>query len=246
MYHVWGMLGWQDIKQRYRRSVLGPWWLTIASGIMIGAMGYLYARLLGQATPDYMPFLAVGFILWNFVATAVTEGCTVFIAAEGIVKQVKLPLTLHVCRVLWRNVIVFAHNAVIILLTLLFFGKSLVWPGVVALAGFALIILNGLWVVALLGIFCARFRDIPPIVASVLQILFFMTPIMWDKSMLGARGWFADINPVFHLIEVMRAPLLGTGIPYVSFAIVLVMGAAGAALTLYAMTRFRARVPYWL
>jgi len=246
MVHLWGMLGWQDIKQRYRRSVLGPLWLTISTGIMVGTIGFLYSKIFGQPIRDYMPFLAIGFIVWNFLATTINEGCTVFFGAEAIIKQVKLPLTVHVCRVLWRNLLIFAHNAVIILLMVLIFEKGSLWPGALALAGLVLIAFNCLWIIMILGIFCARFRDIPPIIASVLQIAFFLTPILWDKAVLGIRGWFADINPFFHLIETIRAPLLGAAIPYASFGFLFLMGLLGTGLAIAAMSRFRARVPYWI
>jgi ABC-type polysaccharide/polyol phosphate export permease len=116
--HVWPMLGWLEIKQRYRRSVIGPFWLTLSYGAMIAGMGPLYGSLLQQDIASYFPYLATGVVVWFLLSNLIADGCNAFIAAEGFIKQVKLPLTVHVLRVVWRNLIIFAHNAVILLLVL--------------------------------------------------------------------------------------------------------------------------------
>ena len=245
-YHVWATLGWQDIKQRYRRSVLGPFWLTISTGVMVAGIGLLYARIFKQATNDYIPYLAIGLVVWNFLAALINESCTAFIAADQIIKQVKLPLTIHVSRVIWRNVIMFAHNAVILLVVELIYRKGSLLSVVLVLPGFLLILLNGLWVCLLLGVLCARFRDIPQIIANLVQVTFFMTPIMWQFGLLGRRSYLATWNPFFHAIELLRAPLLSQAYPVSSLVFLCVMFAIGFPLSLALFTRFRARVAYWV
>ena len=184
-YHVWATLGWQDIKQRYRRSVLGPFWLTISTGVMVAGIGLLYARIFHQETKDYIPYLAIGLVVWNFLAALVNESCQAFVASDQIIKQVKLPLTTHVSRVIWRNVIMFGHNAVILLVVELIYRKGSALSLALVLPGLLLILLNGLWVCLLLGVLCARFRDIPQIIANLVQVTFFMTPIMWQFGEIG-------------------------------------------------------------
>ncbi len=245
-YHVWATLGWQDIKQRYRRSVLGPFWLTISTGVMVAGIGLLYARIFHQESKDYIPYLAIGLVVWNFLAALVNESCTAFIAADQIIKQVKLPLTLHVSRVIWRNVIMFAHNAVILLVVELIYRKGSLLSLVLVLPGFLLILLNGLWVCLLLGVLCTRFRDIPQIIANLVQVTFFMTPIMWQLGLLGSRSYIAEWNPFFHAIELLRAPLLSQAYPVSSLVFLCVMFAIGFPLSLALFTRYRARVAYWV
>ena len=245
-YHVWATLGWQDIKQRYRRSVLGPFWLTISTGVMVAGIGLLYARIFNQETKDYIPYLAIGLVVWNFLAALINESCTAFIAADQIIKQVKLPLTIHVSRVIWRNVIMFAHNAVILLIVELIYRKGSLLSVVLVLPGLLLILLNGLWVCLLLGVLCARFRDIPQIITNLVQVTFFMTPIMWQFGLLGSRSYLAEWNPFFHAIELVRAPLLSAGYPVSSLVFLCLMFAFGFPLSLALFTRFRARVAYWV
>ena len=103
MYQLWGKLGWNDIIQRYQRSILGPLWLTISMGVLIGALGFLYANLFKMDLSTYLPFLTVGFILWQLVSGILLDGCNAFVSAEGIIKQIKLPLSLHICHLLFRH-----------------------------------------------------------------------------------------------------------------------------------------------
>jgi lipopolysaccharide transport system permease protein len=245
-YHVWGLLGWQDIRQRYRRSVIGPFWLTLSTAIMVGTIGFLYARLLGQPVDRYLPHLAVGLIVWGSMVATVSENCLVFIAAEQIIKQVRLPLTTHVCRVVWRNAIIFAHNSIILVLVAFWTGN--VTSASLLSVPFALmaLVVNGLWIGLMLGVLCARFRDIPQIITNLMQIAFFVTPILYRPEILGNRAWVADFNPLHHLIEVIRAPIIGAGVPAASWAFVLAFTLAGSLLAILLLARYRSRVPYWI
>ena len=244
--YLWSMLAWQEIKQRYRRSTLGPFWLTISYGAMIGGMGPLYGKLLQQDISAYFPYLAVSFVTWIFLSGIVNDACSAFIGAEGFIKQVKLPLTVHVMRVVWKQVLILAHNFVIVPLVMIFYPTHVTWELLLVPFGVLMIAVNGIWLGVLLGLLCARFRDISQIVASVVQIAFFMTPVMWRSDLLGRKAWIVEINPFYHFLEIVRAPLLGTGIPWHSWLVVFCITAAGFALTLPVFARYRARVAYWV
>lgn len=247
-YRVWGYLGWHDIKQRYRGSTLGPFWLTISTAIMVGMLSFLYGNLFGLSLSVYAPFLALGTIVWVLISTLLNESSTVFVLSEPVIKQIRQPLTLHVCRMVWRNVIIFFHNSVILVPVLYLFGTrpnfDIVWLPV----GLLLIALNGIWVGIALGALCARFRDIPPIVGSLVQVVFFVTPIMWLPDILRARGitWLITINPVYHFIEIIRAPFLGNAITIESWLWVLGTTFFGFTLALMLLVRSRSRIAYWL
>lgn len=244
--YIWPMLGWQEIRQRYRRSMLGPFWLTISTGVMVGAMGPLYGRLFGQGISAYFPYLAISLVTWLLISTMVNELCLAFIAAEGFIKQVKLPLTIHVLRVVWRNLIVYAHNQVIVVLVLLFFPPPLSLHLLLFPVALLFIVVNALWVGILLGLMCARFRDIPQIVSSLMTVGLFLTPIMWKAEMLGPNMIFAKINPIFHFLEIVRQPLLGGAIPTFSWLAVIVITGVGYLAAIVAFARFRARIAYWV
>jgi ABC-type polysaccharide/polyol phosphate export permease len=244
--HVWSALGWQDVVQRYRRSLLGPLWLTLSTGIMVAIMGPLYGKLFNQDIASYFANLAVGFVLWQMVSGLVIDSCAAFVSAEGYIKQVKLPLSIHVLRVVWKNLIIFFHNMLVVVAVLAYVRPPLT-PGLllfpVALAFFAL---NGFLFGTIIGIVSARFRDIPMIVANIVQAAFFLTPIIWQPAMLGRHQWAVNLNPFYHFIEIMRAPLLGAPPNPWSWPAVAAITLLGCLLTLATLSRYRARIAYWV
>jgi ABC-type polysaccharide/polyol phosphate export permease len=244
--HVWPMLAWQEIRQRYRRSVLGPFWLTISTGAMVGAMGPLYGRLLNQPIGDYFAYLAIGFVVWLLISNLILESCQVFINAEGFIKQIKLPYTMHIARLVWKNLIIFGHNLVIVAIVLFFYKPNWNWHVVLMPVGVLMIALNGIWFGLLLGLLCARFRDIPQIMASLVQVAFFLTPVMWPSNMLGKYEWTVIFNPLFHFLEIVRAPLLGRSISTDTLIAVGLITVVGYTVMLTLFARFRARIAYWV
>jgi ABC-2 type transport system permease protein len=252
---LWLSLGWQDIKQRYRRSVLGPFWITIATGVQATAIGILYAALLGQPLREYLPYVAVGLIVWNVIQASILEGSDVFIANEGLIKQLPSALSVHVYRLVWRQFLFFAHNFAIYFVVLLAFGvwQNLHWTVVFAIPALLLIFANSMWVSILFGIFSTRYRDIAPILGSMTLMLFVLTPVMWNTKSLQEQGGdvadrakLAEIVPTFHYLEIVRAPLLGDDQRLYHWGIVGAITVVGWIAAVFALKKFRSRVPYWV
>lgn len=244
--YLWPMLGWLEIKQRYRRSVLGPFWLTISTGAMILGMGPLYGRLFGQNISDYFPYLAVSFVVWLLIANLINEACMSFIGAQDYIKQIRIPLTVHVLRMVWKNLIIFAHNLVIVALVMLFYRPALHWSLLLVPLAIGLVAINGMWIGVLFGMLCARFRDIPQLVASFVQVAFFLTPVLWKADMLGRHRWTADLNPLFHFLEIVREPIVSGQPALRSWAAALAITVIGCLATILVFSRFRGRVAYWV
>jgi lipopolysaccharide transport system permease protein len=240
-------LGWLDIRLRYRGSMLGPFWLTISTGVMVGALGVLYSTLFKINLRDYLPFLALSQVLWGFLAALVSESCTVFTEAEGVIRSVRMPFFVFSMRALIRNTIVLAHNIVVIVVVFAIFS---VWPtreALLAIPALLIWAVDALALTLLLGAFCARFRDIQPIVVSVMQIAFFMTPVIWKPDQLGASGLEKlAFNPFYDLLEIVRGPILGTPVAGMTW-----VGAFGYSVVLGAISwaffvRARGRVTFWI
>ncbi len=245
-WSLWGMLGWHDIRKRYRRSVLGPFWLTMSMAVMVASLGYVYGSLFRFDLASYLPYLALSLALWNFVAATLNEGCGSFQEFDSLIKHVRMPLSVHALRVVWRNLIILGHNAVIYIVMALWLGLSPGLGGLLALPGLGLLVLNAVWIALLLGLICARFRDVPPIVASVVQLLFFVTPVMWKPELIAERHLMVALNPVYYLLEVVRGPLLGAVPNLGVWTVALGVTVAGWAVTFAAYVRFRKRIAYWL
>lgn len=242
------LLAWQDIQQRYRRSALGPFWLTISMSVMIGAIGLVFSQVFKVPTQDFLPFLAIGIILWTFISNVILEGCSGFIVAENIIKQLPIPLFVHILRMVWRNVLILGHNIVIFPLVLIAVGKPLGLIALLSIPGFILATINLTWVALILATICARYRDMPQMVGSLIQVTFYLTPIIWMPKTISAHvsGYLLDLNPVYHLLEIMRAPLLGAMPTATNWLVSLAMAVIGTVFSLAFYGNYRRRIAYWL
>jgi len=249
---LWGYLGWQDIKQRYRRSVLGPLWISVTMAVVATAMGILYGALFGADIKTFLPYVATGLLIWYFINGCILEGSEVFIANEGLIRFLPAPLSLHIYRLVWRQSLFFAHNLVVWLALILIFPQPLSWSLLLAIPAFLVLVLNGAWISVLTGIIATRFRDIPPIIASLSQLLFFMTPIVWQYETLlknpavAERARIAELNPVMHFVEILRQPMLGQEIVWRHWYIAGAITVVGIAAALVCLRNYRSRVAYWV
>ena len=208
LYRLALKLGWLDIKLRYRGSVLGPFWLTLSTAVMVLSMGVLYAELFHMDLRQYLPYLALSLVLWNALGSMVAEACLCFTGAEATIRSMRMPFTVHAIRALVRNALILGHNAVVIVLVFAYFNS---WPHAtvwVSLVGLAIWVVDGIAVCLLLGAFCARFRDVPPIIGSVMQIAFFLTPIIWQPEALGSAIPYLVLNPFYSLMAIVRDPMM--------------------------------------
>ncbi|WP_342320196.1 ABC transporter permease [Corynebacterium mayonis] len=250
---LWLQLGWQDIKQRYRRSTLGPLWITIATGVMALALGLLYSMLFQISVRDFLPHVTVGFIIWGFISGCIKDGANVFIENEGLIKQLPSALSVHVYRLVWRQLLFLAHNMVIWVILIAVFRIPLGWSALWAVPALALLVVNGVWVTMLFGIIATRFRDVAPLLESLVQLLFYVTPIVWMTDTLREQGGevaqrarIAELNPLYHYLEIVRAPMIGKDIVAYHWGIVGICTLIGLLLALFVMRQWRFRVPYWV
>ncbi|QDR77232.1 ABC transporter permease [Corynebacterium sanguinis] len=250
---LWLQLGWQDIKQRYRRSTLGPLWITVATGVMALALGLLYSMLFQISVREFLPHVTVGFIIWGFIAGCIKDGSDIFIENEGLIKQLPSALSVHVYRLVWRQVLFLAHNMVIWVLLVIVFRIPLSLNTLLAIPALALLVINGVWVTMLFGIIATRFRDVAPLLESLVQLLFYVTPIVWTTQTLRDQGGevaqrarIAELNPLYHYLEIVRAPLVGREVALYHWGIVGACTVVGLLLALLVMRQWRFRVPYWV
>ncbi len=239
-------LGWLDIKLKYRGSVLGPFWLTISTGVMVAAIGGVYGTLFHMALKSYLPFLALSLVLWNVIGGLVSEACTTFTQSDGMIRSVRMPFFVHALRVVVRTIISFLHNLPVIVVTFAIFGVSPGWVCLQSLFGFAVWTVDAFAACFLLGALCARFRDIPPIVGSVMQIAFYITPIVWRADQLGSKGWWLPLNPFDSLLEIVRQPMLGEVASMEVWTLSVVVSAVFCAVAWFVFARVRARLAYWM
>ncbi len=206
---VWWTLAWYDTVLRYRRSVLGPLWITLSMGALLLGMGPLYSVLFQVPLDRFFPHLALGIIFWQFISAAINDSCGIFVNAAPYLKQAVFPPSLFVWRTLAKNAIQWAHHMVL-------FVPVAAWAGIpwsprmlLFLPGMALVLVNLHALGISLGIVATRFRDVAQIVATSLQMMMFLTPVFWFPDALPQRAHAILYNPLAQLLDVVRLPLLG-------------------------------------
>jgi len=238
-------LGWNDIRMRYRGSVLGPLWITASMLIFIGAFSIVYSRLFHQTLTEYVPFLTVGYLVWLFISSVLIESCNIYVDAASFITEFKLPYTMYVFRLIWRHFLIFLHNSIVYLLVVIYFKVSINWTIIFAVPGLMLVMLNLASISLLLSIMGAKYRDIPQVVVSIIQIAFFITPISWSPGLLK-NSLIITLNPFNYFIDLVRSPLLGQMPSLASWVVSLTLTMVVSFFSFVLFARFRRNIPFWL
>lgn len=247
-WHIFGRLGWLEMKRRYRRTVFGPLWGTVSLAMTVAALGAIGVEMWNQTAATYIPFLAAGLIVWVLIQTIVNESCGLFISSQSLFRQMRLDYSILAYALVWRNLIAVLHNLIVYLvLTAIFTPQNIGWRLPLVLPGLALLAINAVWIALLLGMACLRFRDLQQLTANVVQLAIFVTPIFWPPDALktSIRRVFVTFNPLYHLIEVVRVPLTNRVPSRESYVAVLIITVVGWTVTYAVFARFRRRIAYW-
>lgn len=239
-------LAWHDVVSRYRGSILGPFWITLSMGLMVAGIGFLYANLFRVPVHEFIPYVALGIVFWGMIANVIQEGCGTFVQAAGILSQTSLPMLTFVWRTVMRNVINFLHHLVIIVGVLIFYDHWREANVPLGLLGVFLLLANLSWISLAAGMASARFRDVPQIVGSVVQFAMFMTPVFWLPGGRLVGHAVLLINPFYHLLEVVRAPLLGQPVQPVTYLFLSALAVVGWIATFVTFAHVRRRIVHYL
>jgi len=248
---LWAHLGWQDIKQRYRRSVLGPLWITLATAVTAAAMGLLYSQLFHQDVSTFLPHVTLGLIFWNFIQQSILEGSVVFTSNDGLIKQVPAPLSVHVYRLVWRQLIIFTHNIVIYLVIMAIYPQPVDATILLIIPGLTIFMINAVWASIVFGILCTRLRDLSQLLTTAVLLVFYLTPVIWTTHDIhgnrhSTRLRLVEINPMFHYLEITRGPLTGQHVQAYHWWIVLGCTTLGCTAAVLVLRNYRSRVAYWV
>jgi ABC-type polysaccharide/polyol phosphate export permease len=245
---LWGRLGWLEVKRRYRRTVIGPFWSSISLAIYVIAVGTLGVGLWNQSIHEYLPFLVSGMLAWMFVSTIVTESCALFVNGSDLFGKFSFDYSLLAYALVWRNFITLLHNLLVYVVIVLLLAPQLLTPNLfLMIPGICLLLVGGVAVALLCGMLCLRFRDVAQVITSIMQIVLLITPIFWPPNSLEGRSRFifVDFNPFYRIVDVVRRPLLGSAPTLVSYVTVVGLVMLAWLLAYIAFRRFRHRIAYW-
>ncbi|MEK9568209.1 MAG: ABC transporter permease [Paracoccaceae bacterium] len=247
-WRVWYMLGMNEIKYRYRRSVVGPLWLTISMGVQGAVIGFLFSYLFQSPIDRYLPFLMISLVLWYFINSTIMDGTSTYTSASSFILQARRPLSVYVFQNFFRNIIIFVHTVVIFFVVAALYGMFPGWHYVLAALGFILFLINLLWASFFAAIIAVRFRDFQMIIQNAFTVLFWITPIVYAPEQLGGglASSLVKLNPLYHIIEVVRAPMIESMPTLTNWIVTLVVALLGSLFTFLLFVRTRSRIPYWI
>jgi len=239
------------VGNKYRRTILGPWWATLTTLMFVFGLAILRIGLSGGDLREAIPYVGLGFIGFSLISGGVLAGTTVFIAAGQQLSTSRQPYSAYVLRANTQQVLDFFHDAVVILILVVLFAIpfSLMWGW--AIVAIVLIVASSVGVGLWLGPLAARYRDVGPFVSALMRLMFFLTPIFWSVDELEATGrsWLAWFNPFTYQLLAFRDPILGQvhpSAPIAPMTMAAILAAVNLIVGLIVFTRYRARIPYWV
>ncbi len=222
LWRVWTFLGVQDIKARFRRSFIGPLWILLNLGFFVGGAGFVYGVMFGQPMAEFLPFLTAGFVIWGFLLSSFVEAGSAFVGSEGYIKQFSYPKQIYLLRALVSYGIILVIGFLSVAFVQVFFRNLDFLGWLMAVPGLMLLLIAALGHIGISAYLGARFRDLPFALAGILQVIFFVTPIMFPIKVLQAKhlDFVFQYNPLYYLIDIVRYPILeGEFPPFESYVI---------------------------
>jgi lipopolysaccharide transport system permease protein len=246
-WRVWHLIGIGELRRRYARSRLGQLWLTLSMGITIAIIGVTWAILWRIPVTDMLPFLAVSMVSWQFLQGVVGDATTAFSTNANYLLSQRLPCSTVVFALIYRHFVTLLHNAVIVAIVFLVFAHPVSLTAVLALPALVVTAVAAAWWAYVAATLCVRFRDLVHVVLSVMQLAFYLTPIIWKPEFLPERArWLNLVNPFAVYLGIIRDPILGKPPTLLPWLIAAGIAFGGLALALPFVGRYRRRIVYWL
>ncbi|MCB1509492.1 MAG: ABC transporter permease [Hyphomicrobiaceae bacterium] len=247
--YLWLTLGYIELKRRYRRTILGPFWAAGHIALYVVCVGFIFSSVLATDRATYIPYLATSFVAWMLVYNTLQESSGAFVSASSLRQQIPVPYFHFILLTLWRNILVHIHNYSLILIVSLFYGFKMTWfTTLLLIPGYILVMLNLLWLALLFATLAARYRDVTQLVAAIIQVMVFVTPIFYSPDMLTKfqRIYVLTPNLLYHLTVVLRDPLLGKLPPVSSYYILVFTAIFGNLLAWWLFGKKRNQIIYWI
>lgn len=244
---IWLFLSFLEIKNRYVGSFLGPFWITISQIVLVFSIGYIYGGIFNIPPETYMPFLTCGFCCWNLINGCINEGSKCFSGHKEFLNELCISPMTFIYKVVFSNLIIFFHNffSIFFIFYLTKYPYSPIF--LLSLVGVIFILINAMLVIATLATISERFRDIPSLVTNIMQISFFVTPIIWDPISFKSRAIIIlKLNPFWYFISAARDPLLGRMPELNTYYILLAITAINFLIARYVYKKFSKRIIYWM
>ena len=249
---LWTAFASEDIQKRYIRSGLGVFWIGISYALFLLVYVLIFGRLAADELPGRVCCIASGFLVWNFMSSAMGEGVNLFIGNANWIKAARMPYTVFAFQNTLRLSFHFVFAIVVTIAVVLWF-RAAIHPHQTFLTigsmvvGLVVMVVSAFWISILFGIIALRYRDFVHFMNSALRIGFLVTPVLWEGGRLGRVGAIVSTyNPITYYIELVRRPLLDGYVPWHAWGLVLGITSIGFIMAIGFLGIFYKKLVFWL
>jgi len=246
LWPVWTYQAWHEMTARYRRTFLGSFWLAGSMVVTSFCMALVWGALMGRDMHDILPYITGGFLCFSIVGFMFNQGPELFLGWGTMIRNHAHPFSYYVFETAATTVFTFAHNVIIFFIVEACVG-ALVMPNWTFILGFPVVLVTVLSWGTVIGLLAARFRDMRFMLPYIGQLMFYLTPIIWRVGDISSkRAYVAYLNPLYGLLEIIRAPLLGYVAPAHAWSLAIGSMVSGIIAWMLIFIPFRKRIPFWV
>jgi ABC-type polysaccharide/polyol phosphate export permease len=246
LYKIAFYYAYTEIAAKYKRSILGPFWLVISTGIGVFGLGYMWCSILNLDKDTFIPTIAIGMIVWQLIAAALTEASTNFIKNSTTILNIQLPTLFFSLQITFKLFINLVHSFLILFFILFLFPENLNKYSWLSIIGFIFLFINTILYSQIIGYLGARYRDVEPLIIAVMPILFFMTPVVFRSKNFENIAYFMKLNPISYFIDSIREPLLGHSIGLEIYGPLICISIFGYLFAFLLTGICSKKIPFWL
>jgi lipopolysaccharide transport system permease protein len=236
-----------NLKTRYARTSLGPLWETFATSIFIFFAGFLWSKIFKMDVANFLPHLFAGMVIWKFYAQVITTSSTSYLDNAALIKYIKHEYVVHNLKGVFRDFLIFIHNLPICLLVIIYFN-GLNYNFLYIFLSLPIILISSFCISYIMSLVCLRYRDLYYLTQSLIQLVFFFTPILWKPDQLNSKAIMFVVNPniIYHYIEIIRGPLMGYRPTILNYSATLLFMIFLIFFANFLYKKYNSRIPYWL
>jgi ABC-type polysaccharide/polyol phosphate export permease len=240
------IFAWGDTKARYRRSVLGPFWIVLGTAIGVAGLGYVWSAVLKVDRASFVPSITIGLVVWQFIGGVIGDAPTVLVRSSQTIRNIRTPYLFFCFQSILRQLVNLAHNAIVVIVVLAVYQHDWNWRYLLVVPGLILVIVNLAWMAIIGAILGARFRDLDPLVAATMPLLFFISPVIFRQDQLPAGDWILNGNLLAHFIRAIRDPLQGLSPEWYVYAVLVAALVVGWSMALRLLNARYSQIAFWV
>jgi lipopolysaccharide transport system permease protein len=248
--YFWMALVRIDLKNRYRRSMIGVGWSLLHPILMTIVLCTVFSTIFKMPIRTYAPFLLSGLVFWNFITTAMSQGCHCFFLGESYIRQHPAPLAIYPLRTVLGGGIHFLMGFTVVLIFVWVvhgFGNTVALLSLIPTL--TLMFILGWSLAILMGVMNVLFQDCQHLIEVLIQVLFYATPVMYTPEILRQRhlDWIVDLNPLAIMLDLLRKPLLEGQLPSLGmFALGFTATAVTVVAAMITLSKIEKRMIFYL